>query len=86
MQKEADLLELSKDKKNYVESFNYIQKHKKYLNETQRTLLFEHKNNLTEEKVDEIICDINLKKILVEKAEIYNLDFFESDEENEESN
>jgi len=74
-----------KDKKSYLESFNYIQKHKKYLNESQRTLFFENKNGLIEEKVQEMICDINLKKIIVENAEIYNLDFFENDEEIEES-
>ena len=42
-----------------------------------KKLIFKNQNNIKPEKIFEIVCDVNIKKILVEKEEIYNLIFFE---------
>ena len=73
-QKDLKIVRLSK-------SLKYIHEQKKHLTESQKSLLFSQGSNLSDEKIQDIILDINLKRISKEKADIYNLEFFELNNE-----
>lgn len=42
-----------------------------------KKLIFENNKNFKKEEIFNIICDVNIKKIFIEKENIYNLNFFE---------
>jgi len=68
-----------KEKCNYSKCFQYILENKKHLNEYQKAIIFDNIAELSEEKIQDIIYEINLKKLSAEKIEIYNLNFFENE-------
>ena len=65
------------EKRNYSKCLKYIVNNKKHLNQIQYDLIFNRYEELSEEELQEIIFEINLKKISSEKIEIHNMEFFE---------
>ena len=67
------------EKRNYSKCLKYIVNNKKHLNQLQYDLIFNRYEDISEEELQEIILEINLKKISSEKIEIHNMDFFENE-------
>lgn len=67
------------EKRNYSKCLKYITNNKKHLNQLQYDLIFNRYEEISEEELQDIIFEINLKKISSEKIEIHNMDFFENE-------
>ena len=63
----------------FSKCLRYIVDNKKHLNQLQNDLIFNRYLEVSEEELQEIIYEINLKKLTSEKIELHNMEFFENE-------